>query len=101
MAGATCALSSTRAKSRPLTWCSSPRGALAQDLEAGLCRVFHGLQGVAQVPIAPHISGEPASNTTRQHEAFCAGAREHEMMTGVASGLTKGKSAPMPTGILR
>ncbi|TCO69920.1 c-type cytochrome [Rhodovulum euryhalinum] len=68
-------------------------GAFAQDLEAGrkvagLCRVCHGLQGVAQVPIAPHISGEPVSYITRQLEAFRSGAREHEMMTVVARGLT-------------
>jgi len=68
-------------------------GAAAQDIEAGrkvagLCRVCHGLQGVAQVPIAPHISGEPVSYITRQLEAFRSGAREHEMMTVVARGLT-------------
>lgn len=68
-------------------------GAMAQDLEAGrkvagLCRVCHGLEGVAQVPIAPHISGEPASYITRQLQAFRSGAREHEMMTVVARGLT-------------
>lgn len=68
-------------------------GALAQDIEAGrkvatLCRVCHGIEGMAQVPIAPHISGEPVSYITRQLQAFRSGAREHEMMTVVARGLT-------------
>ncbi|TDX31825.1 c-type cytochrome [Rhodovulum visakhapatnamense] len=64
---------------------------------AGLCRVCHGLQGVAQVPIAPHIAGEPVSYITRQLAAFRSGAREHEMMTVVARGLTDTQIANVAT----
>lgn len=54
---------------------------------AGMCRTCHGLDGFAQLPIAPHIGGEPAEYLSHQLEAFRSGAREHEMMTVVASGL--------------
>jgi len=65
----------------------------AQDVAAGhqvagLCRVCHGMQGVAQVPIAPHIAGEPIAYITRQLAAFRSGARVHEMMSVVAKGLS-------------
>ena len=55
---------------------------------AGQCRTCHGLDGYAKIPIAPHIGGEPASYIAGQLLAFRNGAREHEMMTVVASGLT-------------
>jgi cytochrome c553 len=65
----------------------------AQDLAAGrkvagLCKVCHGMQGVAQVPIAPHIAGEPIAYITRQLAAFRSGERVHEMMSVVAKGLS-------------
>lgn len=55
---------------------------------AGQCRTCHGLDGIAKIPVAPHIGGETAGYITRQLEAFRSGAREHEMMTVVASSLT-------------
>lgn len=55
---------------------------------AGQCRTCHGLDGVAQIPIAPHIGGEPAAYLMRQLRAFRDGAREHEMMTVIARALT-------------
>ena len=65
----------------------------AQDLEAGravanMCRTCHGLDGYAQIPIAPHIGGDPASYLAGQLHAFRSGEREHEMMTIVAAGLS-------------
>lgn len=65
----------------------------AQDLEAGravanMCRTCHGLDGYAQIPIAPHIGGEPASYLAGQLRAFRSGEREHEMMSIVAAGLS-------------
>ena len=64
----------------------------AQDLDAGrevasMCRTCHGLDGYAQVPIAPHIGGEPANYLAGQLRAFRSGEREHEMMSIVAAGL--------------
>nr|WP_235823932.1 c-type cytochrome [Actibacterium lipolyticum] len=68
-------------------------GALAQDVDAGrkvagMCRTCHGLDGYAKIPIAPHIGGEPAAYLSAQLHAFKTGARVHEMMTVVASGLS-------------
>ena len=70
----------------------------AQDLEAGravanMCRTCHGLDGYAQIPIAPHIGGEPASYIAGQLRAFRSGEREHEMMTIVAAGLSDAQIA--------
>ena len=55
---------------------------------AGQCRTCHGLEGFAQIPIAPHIGGEPAGYIRAQLTAFRDGTREHEMMTIVAKNLT-------------
>lgn len=65
----------------------------AQDLDAGrevasMCRTCHGLDGLARIPIAPHIGGEPASYLAGQLRAFRSGEREHEMMSLVAAGLS-------------
>ena len=56
---------------------------------AGMCRTCHGLDGYAQIPIAPHIGGEPESYLARQLAAFKDGSREHEMMTVVSRGLSE------------
>jgi cytochrome c553 len=68
--------------------------ALAQDAEAGrkvanMCRTCHGLDGVAVMPVAPNIGGEPASYLAAQLQAFRSGARQNEMMTVVAAGLSE------------
>ncbi len=55
---------------------------------AGQCRTCHGLNGYAQIPIAPHIGGEPAPYIRAQLEAFRNGRRENEMMSIVARSLT-------------
>ncbi|KXJ57729.1 MAG: cytochrome C [Thalassospira sp. Nap_22] len=55
---------------------------------AGMCRTCHGLDGLARIPIAPHIGGEPVDYLIAQLNAFKTGEREHEMMTVVASGLS-------------
>jgi cytochrome c553 len=55
---------------------------------SGQCRTCHGAQGFAQIPIAPHIGGEPARYIAAQLAAFRDGAREHEMMSIVARNLT-------------
>lgn len=72
--------------------------ASAQDLDAGravanMCRTCHGLEGYAQIPIAPHIGGEPASYLAEQLQAFRSGEREHEMMSLVAAGLSDSQIA--------
>lgn len=55
---------------------------------AGQCRTCHGMQGLAQLPAAPHIGGEPAAYLENQLRAFRDGRREHEMMSIVARSLS-------------
>jgi cytochrome c553 len=68
--------------------------ASAQDAAAGktlagqACRTCHGLDGIAQIPIAPHLAGESALYLQTQLKAFKAGKRQHEMMSIVAQGLS-------------
>lgn len=68
---------------------SEPTGDRAAGRQlAGQCRTCHGLDGHAQIPIAPHIGGEPAGYIVKQLTAFRDGTREHEMMSIVAKSLT-------------
>lgn len=65
----------------------------AGDPDAGrklaqMCRTCHGMDGYAQIPIAPHIGGEPLEYLESQLMAFKTGSRKHEMMTIVASSLS-------------
>ena len=65
----------------------------AQDIDAGrkvagMCRTCHGIDGIAQIPVAPTIGGEPASYLADQLKAFRSGVRVNEMMSVVAAGLT-------------
>ncbi|MBN8189618.1 cytochrome c4 [Salipiger thiooxidans] len=55
---------------------------------ANMCRTCHGIDGLAQIPIAPNIGGEPEAYLESQLMAFKTGAREHEMMSVVAAGLS-------------
>ena len=52
---------------------------------ANMCRTCHGLDGYAQVPIAPHIGGEPQEYLEAQLMAYKTGQREHEMMSVVTA----------------
>lgn len=67
--------------------------AFAGDPQAGrkianMCRTCHGIDGYAQIPIAPHIGGEPLEYLESQLMAYKTGAREHEMMSVVTAGLS-------------
>jgi len=62
---------------------------------AGQCRTCHGMEGLAQIPIAPHIGGEPAVYLESQLKAFRDGQREHEMMSIVARGLSDAQIADL------
>lgn len=63
------------------------------DSEAGRkmakqkCQVCHGIDGIAKIPIAPHLAGESQIYLETQLKAFRNGKREHEMMTVVAKSL--------------
>jgi cytochrome c553 len=72
---------------------ASPAPVKADDPEQGrkvanMCRVCHGLDGYAQIPIAPHIGGEPIEYLESQLLAFKTGVREHEMMSIVTASLS-------------
>lgn len=62
---------------------------------AGQCRTCHGIDGLARIPIAPHIGGEPAGYLARQLTDFREGRRQHEMMTVVAASLTDQQMADL------
>ena len=54
---------------------------------SGQCKTCHGSHGIAQIPIAPNIAGEPEQYIINQLNAFRSGQREHEMMSVVAKTL--------------
>ncbi len=55
---------------------------------AGQCRTCHGIDGLAKIPIAPNIGGEPVGYIASQLTAFRDGGRTHEMMSVVAKSLS-------------
>jgi len=57
-------------------------------LAAAKCQVCHGIDGIAKIPIAPHLAGESEIYLQTQLKAFRSGKREQEMMTVVARDLT-------------
>lgn len=67
----------------------------AGKILAGQCRTCHGIDGVAKIPIAPHIGGEPAAYIASQLTAFRDGTRVHEMMTVVARTLSDDQIADL------
>ena len=68
-------------------------GAQAADAAAGRqkakqCQTCHGIDGVAKIPIAPHIAGESQIYLETQLKAFRSGKREHEIMSIIAKKLS-------------
>lgn len=61
------------------------------------CQTCHGLNGIAQIPIAPNIAGESQIYLERQLKRFRDGQREHEMMTVVAKNLTDSEIEDLAT----
>jgi len=67
--------------------------AVAADAKAGkvkatACRTCHGLDGIAKIPIAPHIAGESQIYLATQLKAFRSGKRQHEIMSVIAGQLS-------------
>jgi cytochrome c553 len=67
--------------------------AFAADVAAGrskanACAVCHGPLGVATVPDAPNLAGQPAIYLSAQLKAFRSGARVHEVMGLIAKPLS-------------
>ncbi len=51
------------------------------------CATCHGIDGIAKMPIAPHLAGESETYLVTQLKAFRSGKRVNEMMSIVAEGL--------------
>jgi cytochrome c553 len=68
--------------------------ALAGDAKAGRaiveekCMVCHGLDGVAKIAEAPNLAGQNEAYLNAQLNGFKSGARQNEMMSIVAKGLS-------------
>ena len=74
-----------------LTMSAAP--AQAADPAAGrdkakACRTCHGMDGIAKIPIAPHIAGENQIYLETQLKAFRTGKRTHEIMSVIAKNLS-------------
>lgn len=72
---------------------ASLQTATAADAAAGRqkarqCQTCHGIDGIARIPIAPHIAGESEIYLATQLKAFRSGKREHEIMSVVAKDLS-------------
>ena len=71
--------------------CAQPAAAgdAAQGKEkAAKCKTCHGIDGIAKIPIAPHLAGESQIYLETQLKAFRSGKRVHEMMSVIAKDLT-------------
>jgi cytochrome c553 len=70
--------------------------AIAQDVDPQLgkrkaqqsCAACHGLNGIATLPTAPHLAGQPQAYLVEQVKQYRDGKRSHEMMTLIAKPLT-------------
>ncbi|WP_223385675.1 c-type cytochrome [Oricola cellulosilytica] len=56
--------------------------------KASACSTCHGIDGIAKIPIAPHIAGESEVYLQTQLKAFRSGKREHEIMSIIAKDLS-------------
>jgi cytochrome c553 len=62
--------------------------ATAGRKKASACQTCHGYDGIAKIPIAPHIAGERQIYLENQLKAFRSGKREHEIMSVIAQQLS-------------
>jgi cytochrome c553 len=56
--------------------------------KAFACQTCHGYDGIARIPIAPHIAGESEIYLQTQLKAFRSGKRRHEIMSVIAKQLS-------------
>ncbi len=56
--------------------------------KAAACKTCHGIDGIAKIPIAPHIAGESKIYLQTQLKAFRSGKRKHEIMSVIAGQLS-------------
>lgn len=67
--------------------------AAAQDAKAGkrkaaACQACHGLDGIAKLPDAPNLAGQPEAYLARELMAYRSGARKNEVMSIAAKALS-------------
>ncbi|WP_299616511.1 cytochrome c [Pelagibius sp.] len=67
---------------------SEAADAAAGRKKARQCQTCHGIDGIAKIPIAPHIAGESEIYLVTQLKAFRSGKRTHEIMTVIAKDLS-------------
>lgn len=65
----------------------------ANDIEAGRqkaqsCAVCHGADGIARMPGAPNLAGQPAMYLVEQLKNYRSGKRSHEIMNVTAKPLS-------------
>ena len=56
--------------------------------KAVACQACHGLDGIAKLPDAPHLAGQPAAYLERELNAYRSGARRNEVMSVAAKALS-------------
>ena len=56
--------------------------------KAGACVACHGDAGIATLPNAPHLAGQPALYLTEQMRQFRSGKRPSEVMAVIAKSLS-------------
>ncbi len=69
--------------------------AAGRKLAQQRCAVCHGIDGLAKMPIAPHLAGENEVYIQTQLKAFRTGKRVHEMMSVVAKELSDDQIADL------
>ena len=52
------------------------------------CAVCHGPSGIAMMPSAPHLAGQPSIYLVEQLNHYRSGKRTHEIMSVIAKPLT-------------
>jgi cytochrome c553 len=61
---------------------------VGRDFAKQKCQTCHGIDGIAKIPVAPHLAGENEIYIQTQLKAFRTGKRVHEMMSVIAKELT-------------
>jgi cytochrome c553 len=70
-----------------------PQDAVAQDVAAGrrkavACQACHGMDGIAKLPDAPHLAGQPSLYLERALRSYRVGERRNEVMSIAAKSLS-------------
>jgi cytochrome c553 len=64
------------------------QGVAAGRRKAVACQACHGMDGIAKLPDAPHLAGQPAPYLVRALRAYRSGERRNEVMSVAAKPLS-------------